>query len=472
MTTLGVDIGSSSIKVLLYNADEARVLSLHSRPLDSRVTNIPAHRYEEDPGRIRELTFEVIREAAVDAQRLNRTIDRIAFTGQMHGGLFVDENFRALTNCITWQDKRCDEQVPDGRKLIDEIRDLVGSDSWDETGGKIFTGFLSATIYWFVKHDRVPEATHKIIGIYEWLASELCGMAFTDPSSASAWGIYSIKLMGWSKEITQALHIQKKWLPEVVPTGARVGRITQAMAQLLGLSNEVEIVSGMGDTQASYLGSGCRADEVLINFGTGSQAMWERDQFARFLETDIRASATGKYLITVPTLSGGQAYALLADLIAETIETFTGQKPDRDAIYRIMNDLALEPQLGEALLVTPYFNGSRTKGEELRASISNISRENFHIRNLIRATLEGMVAEIALPYLQLPKEERKHIGIVASGNGIRRNPALREIAQSVFKLPIRLSNIEEEAALGAAMLCSRRAFVRGTESRPYSLGGS
>jgi sedoheptulokinase len=127
----------------------------------------------------------------------------------------------------------------------------------------------------------------------------------------------------------------------------------------------------------------------------------------------------------------------------------------RAQIYAMMNQAALADDEAAGLNVIPFFNGSRTKGEELRASISGISRENFHIKNLIRATLEGMVEEIAAPYLALPPEERAHAGIVASGNGIRRNPALRVIAEKKFGLPIRLSPFEEEAALGAALLVNR-----------------
>jgi len=449
--TLGIDIGSTSIKALLFNADEKKVLSMYARNLDSRVRAAPAHYFEEDPIRVRDLTFEAIREATQYAKSQGKSIERIAFTGQMHGGLFVDKDLQPLTNFVTWQDKRCDEVSDSGKKLIEEIRESVPTKTWDSTGGPIFTGFLGATVHWFIKHDRVPANAFKIFGIYDWLASELCGKAVTDPSSAAAWGIYSIESMEWQKDILRALRIKEAWLPDVVETGGLIGNVSNKFLNQLGLADGTKVVSGMGDTQASFIGSGCGPNEVLVNFGTGSQAMWQRESFARFKDTDTRYLPLGKYLVTVPTLSGGQAYALLADLIQDIVRKFSGVEVDRDKVFETMNRIAQEADDLDSLKVIPYFNGSRTKGESLRASISGLSRENFRIDSLARATLGGMVDEIAAPYLAIPQNERPHSGIVGSGNGIRHNPALRSIAESKFGLPIRLSACKEEAAFGAAM---------------------
>ena len=65
-----------------------------------------------------------------------------------------------------------------------------------------------------------------------------------------------------------------------------------------------------------------------------------------------------------------------------------------------------------------------------------------------------MMDEIAGPYLAISSESRAHGGAVGAGNGLRRNPVLRQVAQRRLGLPLRLMEHEEEAAIGAARLAA------------------
>ena len=460
MIAVGVDVGSTSIKALAIDAETREIVASYSEALECFIPNLPSGRHELDSLLLRKQVHRVIASLAARVRDSGRAIERIAFTGQMHGGLFIDRDFQPLSNCITWQDKRADEPSPSGKPLISEIRESLPRAEWDLTGGDIFTGFLGATAHWFARRNEMPEHG-TLIGIYDWLASELCGEAVTDPSSASAWGMYDIVHHTWSSKILHALGLTEEMLPRVVPTGEVAGNVRSKFSELL-LNSNVLVVSGMGDTQASYLGSGCRREELLLNVGTGSQCMWRHEGFVRLQGSDTRILTGNTYLITISTLSGGLAYALLAEFIARTLQEFTGQSIAKEGIYRRMNELATDKlaaseklNANEAPIFSPLFNGSRQQGEQLRASIVHLTRQNFTIDELIRAAIVGMIDELAVPFLALPAAERNLHGILASGNGIRRNPAMQQIAEQRFGLPLRIGADVEEAALGAAMAAAK-----------------
>ncbi|MFI5202477.1 MAG: sedoheptulokinase, partial [Candidatus Kapaibacterium sp.] len=352
------------------------------------------------------------------------------------------------TNFITWQDKRGDEVDESGRTYVESLRRLAEP---DPTGLGIHTGFLISTLYWLRRHDQVPTNSAKVLGIYDWLTSLLVGRAVTDISSAAAWGMYDPVERSWRNELLDAAGISDFLLPEVSEPSAELGRIDSKLARELGLSASTRVHASIGDTQAAYLGSECMPNEILLNFGTGSQSMWETDHPVATKGTDIRYLLNGRYLACAPTLAGGKAFRIVTDFFREAVKEFTGEEISIEQARAVMDRLALESDsLG--IVIDPIFRGSKFRGDTERASIAGISSENFHPGALVRALVEGMVEEVAWPYF-LRESGMVHTGIVGAGSALRKNPALRNAAVKRFGRQLRLGRFEEEAATGAAMLC-------------------
>src|SRR5438309_825052 len=119
---VGVDIGSSSIKAVLFAPETNEVLHLVRQPLRSRVS---APGFEEDPKIIQDQAFATLKSLTSYAIANHHLIEAITFTGQMHGGLIVDRELKPLTNFISWQDKRGDEIHRNGRTYAEELRDWL-----------------------------------------------------------------------------------------------------------------------------------------------------------------------------------------------------------------------------------------------------------------------------------------------------------------------------------------------------------
>lgn len=127
----------------------------------------------------------------------------------------------------------------------------------------------------------------------------------------------------------------------------------------------------------------------------------------------------------------------------------TGTRPEN--LYPAMDEMLKTPH-DTTVRIDPRFSGTRTD-PSLRARILELSEDNFTARDLCWAMLWGMTDELYTLYTSANIDFKQFVG---SGNGLRRNQALRHCMEQRFGSPIRFSKNREEAAVGAAMsgLCA------------------
>ena len=449
---VGVDIGSSALKAVLVRKNVDGSLSedveIFHEPLRSRVADIPEGHFEENPVIIREQVFEILRKNVASASEKDLTIEAIAFTGQMHGGLIVDRNLEPLSHFITWQDKRGDEIQANGKSYAEELRERK---SIDPSGVSIHTGFLITSLYWLKTQNKIPDKSAYVLGIYDWLTSIVVDRAVTDSGSAAAWAMFDPIEKKWRNELIESIGISQSFLPEVREPGAFLGTINEQISKELRLPSTIRIHASIGDTQAAYLGSECRKDQILLNFGTGSQSMWETTNTQATDGVDIRYLHSGRFLACAPTLAGGEAYRIVATFFQDVARTFAGNEIPIPEILSIMDRLALSSE-SKGLKMDPIFSGSKFRLIRERGFLGGITSNNFSAAPLVRALVEGMMEEVATPYFQ--RGEFRHSGLVGAGSGLKHNPSLCAQAETRFGLPLRLARFQEAAATGAAMLCA------------------
>jgi sugar (pentulose or hexulose) kinase len=427
---IGIDVGSSSIKGIVANGPE--IIRAERTQIPARIETEDHLSYEHNANEIRDATFELIRRLASGQQ-----IRGIAFTGQMHGGLLVDGNLAPITNIVTWQDRR-------NNVTMDSLRAALGDDC---TGVGIHPGFLVSTLANWIADDKLPASSAFAIGIYDWMASLLLGQAVTDIASAAAWGMYDPIRRQWRAAVLNVAGIPSTLLPKVYEPGESIGLVSAEMADRLGLSPGVVVFAGTGDTQASYVGSGCKRGDLLLNVGTGSQSMWETDRPEKSMGVDIRYLAAGRWLATSPTEAGGEAYRALAEFVRDIFSRIGAQELSLEQVYDRLNNLGGVDS--EGILFDPAFAGSKVRNVKW-ARIDGLTRANFRIAPMTSALFEGMVAEISGPYFRR-EGNRKPNKLIAGGSAMRLNPALRMAAERIFGMPIELPTVEFEAAYGVTM---------------------
>jgi sedoheptulokinase len=258
--------------------------------------------------------------------------------------------------------------------------------------------------------------------------------------------------------------------------GSRVG----STAGGAGIPSGAPVFAPLGDNQAGFLGAVRDVEGMgLLNVGTGGQiSAWlpsvseaelreaERPRgyhgrarigLARF-ELEVRPFPGGGVLLVGATLCAGQAYALLEGFFREVLETFGARA--EGPLYARMNELAAGPEdpledplkeFKDGLRVNTRFNGAR-HDPEATGAIHNIKLRNLTPAALVRGFLEGIASELHGPFEAMSRFRGAPLrGLAGSGNGLRRNPALRGMLAQYFGQRLLVPRLPEEAALGAAL---------------------
>ncbi|HYN88723.1 MAG TPA: FGGY family carbohydrate kinase, partial [Ardenticatenaceae bacterium] len=264
LSLLGIDLGTSSVKVLLVGRD-GRVLGRGSAeyPIDHPHPNWA----EQDPDAWWQATISAVRQAL--AQAPSAAVSAIGLSGQMHGTVLLGQDGRPLGPAIIWPDQRSHRQV-------EEITALVGAERLVEiTGSPVATGFQAATTRWFQQEQ--PDLWRQVRMVLlpkDELRRRLTPSYATDPSDASSALLLDVHRREWSGELLDALDLDAAILPPVRESAAVAGELVAAAATVLGLPRGIPIVVGAGDTPAGLLGAGIVSpDTLLLTISTGGQVV-------------------------------------------------------------------------------------------------------------------------------------------------------------------------------------------------------
>jgi sugar (pentulose or hexulose) kinase len=360
-----------------------------------------------------------------------------------------------LTPFIGWQDRRGDEPCP-GTDLTWARRaaELAGPESRQRTGCGLATGYAAVTLFWMNGTGVLPPGG-TVCFLPDYLAAALTGgRPVTDWTMAASGGAFDLRSRDWDTNLLTVLNIPRAILPDVRPPGIRLGPLTVDV----GLPMGVPVFNGLGDNQASFLGS--VADHratALVNVGTGGQVAARTDEPVIDDDVEARPFPDGGFLAVSAGLAGGRAYAALEGFYRQV----AGQvRDDVGPLYEAMNALAADVPAGaDGLRCEPYFHGARHR-EGLTATFTGVTAANFTPGHVARAVLEGIARSLAGGYAAVLRHRSPARTLVGAGNGLRENPLLARLVSAEFGMPLRRPGHREEAAYGAALLAAVGAGVQ------------
>ncbi len=460
---LGVDIGTTTLTALAVDTASGEILARCTKSHEAESTtpeDKARGRSEWDARRMTVETCECVRGVAERMAERSRDFAGIGITGQQHGVVLLGDDLSPLTSLINWQDRRGEENYPGTpRTFVQEAIRLVGEDAPRRTGCRLAAGYMAVTLFWMKTRGVLP-ATGKACFIVDYFASLLTGrLPVTDATCAASSGVFHLTTGDWDAESLTALGLSSRLFPEVLPSGARLGELIPTMAEATGLPAGLPVFVGIGDNQASFLGSvPDRAASVLVNVGTGGQVAAFSDPFVYDPQLETRPFPGGGYLLVSAGLAGGRSYAVLERFFHDVGERLFDQSAG--PLYERMNRLAAAVARGaDGLRCEPFFTGTRAN-PELRASWTGISAENFTVAHMTRALLEGMARAFLSGYERIGQyllsPRRRLIG---AGNGMRENPVLAGVVSEEFGLPLSVPCHREEAAFGAALVAAVGAGI-------------
>jgi xylulokinase len=440
---LGIDLGTSSVKVVLTDF-EGRLVASTSReyPIDT-----PQAGYaEQNPQDWRRATFSAIRELTEKVEHLK--IDAIALAGQMHSTVLIDQTGNVVRPAIIWSDQRSAAQV-------NEIVDRIGSKRLLETTGtRPATGFMNATLVWMRDHE--PESldhADACISPKDYVRLQLTGEIHAEVSDASATGLFDIGRINWATDIIDELGLPRRLFPDAVKSTEVVGNLTPDAAKQLNLPSGIPIVAGCADQAAQAVGNRVlNPGNGTITIGTGGQIMTpvDRPTALQGLHTFCHAVPDRWYLLGA-TLSAGLSLRWLRNLL----------QMDGDlAAYEKLSQMASGVPIGaDGLLFLPYLTGERSPIADPLASGTFVGLSlQHHQGHMARAIMEGVAFSLRHVLDSMQESGVQVETLIATGNGLQ-SEIWRRIVTDVLNNTLQLTTLTEQTGMGAAFIAGIGAGV-------------
>lgn len=398
---LAVDLGTSGMKTALVSID-GRVLGWETEPIRLHLT--PDGGAEQSPD-------EWWGAFLAAAQRLlgrdlapRMAVRAVCCSTQGESTIPVNQNGKALMNCISWMDMRGAPFIQRQFKGLINVNGagLANLLRWLRlTGGMPSMTGKDPAAHMLLIRDCFPDiydCTYKFLNVLDYLNLRLTGrFVATYDSIMTSWVTDNRDPddIHYAPALVRSCGVDEDKLPEIVPCTAVLGGLKEEVAGALGLSLDVQVIAGAIDNTAAAIGAGAVEDYVPhLYLGTSS---WMAAHVP-FKKTDIASNLAslpcavpGHYLLTaLQATAGGNLTYLRDNILYHQDELLQeAQVPD---IFKVLDHIAARTPAGSnGLLYTPWIWGERAPVEDrtLRAGLYNLSLHNTR-EDIIRAFLEGV----------------------------------------------------------------------------------
>ncbi|MCC8138350.1 MAG: xylulokinase [Clostridiales bacterium] len=434
MLYIGVDLGTSAVKLLLMEGD-GTIQKIVSREYPLYFPN-PGWS-EQNPKDWYEQTMEGLKELLADCDRSR--VAGISFGGQMHGLVILDRDDQVIRPAILWNDGRTQEEC-------DYLNNVIGKETLSSyTANIAFAGFTAPKLLWVQKHE--PENFSRIEKIMlpkDYLAYRLSGVHCTDVSDASGMLLFDVKNRCWSKEMLDICGVREEQMAKIFESYEVVGTLLPEVAAQLGLSETVKVIAGAGDNAAAAVGTGTVGDGGCnISLGTSGTIFISSEKFGvdKYNALHAFAHADGHYHLMGCMLSAASCNKWWMDEIIGTKDYAAEQ--------------AQITKLGENhVFYLPYLMGERSphNNPNARATFIGMTMDTTRA-DMTQAVLEG-VAFALRDSLEVAKSLGIQIERTKICGGGAKSPLWKKIIANVLNLKVDVIESEEGPGLGGAMLAA------------------
>lgn len=447
MSLLGIDIGSSSCKGVVFGTD-GKELAKASRAYTSHI--VRASMVEIEATIFRDAVFDVIR--ILSEQVTADPVEAIAISSHGETTIPVDRNGNAVAPAIMNSDNRATDQAEwwgntFGKEKIYAI-----------TGVPLHPMFSLSKIMWIRKYKpQIYAKAERFLSVGDYILTQLGLPPYTDYSLASRTMAFDIKGHCWSQDILHHCDIPKEKLGIPVESGSVAGKLSKEIASVLGLKEGTVVALGGHDQPCGAFGAGAvHAGDVFDSAGTYECMVAVSD--VPMNSAKAMGYSLNSYCHVVP----GKFVTLAFFPAALVSGWFTDQFCYEDKIiaeqsgrqfFDVLNENTLKYCAGPSgLCITPHFVGSCTPHWDVKAKgtmagfTPDITR--YHIYKGIH---EGIACELALNAEVLEEIVGPFSSMNISGGNARSEFAIQLRADITGKL-IRTLIHDEAVCLGAALL--------------------
>ncbi|MFT3754633.1 MAG: xylulokinase [Pseudoxanthomonas sp.] len=430
----GIDAGTQSLKVVVYDAATRQIITTVSEALELRSGEDGSR--EQDP-----VAWVAAMQACFSRidPSLRKNIAALAVSGQQHGFVPLDAQGNVLAPAKLWCDTSTNAECA-------EIMNAVGGEARciELAGNPILAGYTASKLPWTRKHR--PEAYARLATIllpHDYLNFVLTGQRFCEWGDASGTGWLDVRTRNWSPELLRATDVQRDLaacLPPIAAPDALFDISVQAAAQLR-LPATVKVAVGGGDNMMAAIGTGCvEPGRLAMSLGTSGTLFAYSDTPVVDAEGAWAAfcSSTGGWLPLICTMN--------CTVVTEQVAKLFGfSSRDGDAHIN-----ATAPG-ADGLSLLPFLNGERTPNLPLgKGVLAGLDMHNMTPSHFYRAAMEGATFALKYGFDAFVRAGMRFERIVLTGGGSN-SAAWRQMVADVCGLPVDVPKQGEGAAFGAAL---------------------
>jgi xylulokinase len=454
MLLLGIDIGTSSIKVSVVDAEfRVCIASAQYPETESEIIAKQACWAEQSPEMWWQHVQLAIKKLIATGTFNSKDIAAIGIAYQMHGLVCVDKNEQVLRDSIIWCDSRAVQLGEQAFKAIGEEKSL--SHLLNSPGN-----FTASKLAWVKENE--PEIFKKIYKVMlpgDFISMKFTGEINTTIPSLSEGIFWDFKTNTLSDDVFNFFGFDKGLIPDILPVFSSYGNLQASVAEELSLKTGIPVTYKAGDQPNNALSLNVmEPGEVAATAGTSGVIYGVSNQLAYDQQSRINSFAHVNY--TVPDMLQGAGdevrIGVLLCINGTGILNRWIKNLASNLSYQQMNQLAATVPAGsEGVQILPFGNGAERmlNNKVLNAHILNLDFNKHSNAHLFRAAQEGIA--FAFRYgLDIMRENQLQPTIIRAGKA---NLFLSDLFLEAFvnatNTPVELYNCDGSvgAAIGAGI---------------------
>lgn len=443
MYLLGIDIGTSSIKVAVVNVHTQKSVATAQYPAEeTKIKSIHQGWAEQSPMDWWHNTQQAI--LKVNALHLfdPKEIKAIGIAYQMHGLVVVDQHQQVLRDSIIWCDSRAVEL---GEKAFDAIGHEKSLNHLLNSPGN----FTASKLAWVKQHEpKTYSSIAKIMLPGDFIAMKLTGEITTSIPALSEGIFWDFKNDEISKDVMDHYGLDQSLIPEIRPLFAEHGYLKKDMAKLLGLKEGIPVAYKSGDQPNNALSLNVlQPGEVAATAGTSGVIYGVSDQLTFDPQSRVNTFAhvtyapEKKHTGVLLCINGtGSMYRWAKHNFAPQLS------------YSALNHIAAQSPIGsKGLMILPFGNGAERmlNNKYTGAQLLNIDLNTHHQSDIFRAVQEGIAFSFRYG-LDIMRENGMQPKVIRAGEA---NLFLSDLFAQTFVdvtgVPVEL--YENNGSVGAAL---------------------
>lgn len=387
---LGIDLGTSSVKLVLMNeaqeiiAQDTQTLTVSQpQPLWS----------EQNPEDWWNATCNSVAILKKDYPQQFAAIKAIGLSGQQHGATLLDQYDAVLRPAILWNDGRSMAQCQQLEMQVPNYAEIVGN--------RIMPGFTAPKILWVKQHE--PEIFAKIAKVLlpkDYLRLKITGVYASDLSDSAGTCWLNVRERKWSEKMLAATGLTEKHMPALFEGSEITGSVSKEIAHAWGVAENMVVVGGGGDNAASAISVNViKPGSAFLSLGTSGVYFVAANQYNANPQDGIHT-----FCHCLPKLwhhmavhlSAANCVTWLADILNTSTQELLNEIEGRGERRSLCSARATAGRPYDNLIFLPYLSGERTPHNDPYAKGVFFGLTHMTTRsNLLQAVLEGVAFAFA-----------------------------------------------------------------------------